>query len=212
LLHIRKFPGGPPSPFGNERAAMAAKTLSVSSLAFFPRPSPPIRRLLGPHAPLAPRLRASPLSTSTSAAAAADPDDGIDTVEQLLLPAPHPPPGSRGRIDRLMKLQRRADVPGPGPGGRRRWFPYLDAFRSDAGGADLSSREVVEVLEPHILEARRDRIRRAVGNRSYAVCLVVEGLTDFGNVSAAFRSADALGVQSVHVISCGNNKRCRRGL
>jgi hypothetical protein len=106
-----------------------------------------------------------------------------------------------------MKLQRRADVPGPGPGGRRRWFPYLDAFRSDAGRADLSSREVVEVLGPHILEARRDRIRRAVDSRSYAVCLVVEGLTDFGNVSAAFRSADALGVQSVHVISCGNNKR-----
>ncbi|KAG2646621.1 hypothetical protein PVAP13_2KG523900 [Panicum virgatum] len=101
-----------------------------------------------------------------------------------------------------MKLQRRSDgdaVPGPaGPGGRRRWFPYLDAFRPAAGGAELSSREVVEVLEPYILEARRDRIRRAVDNRSYAVCLVVEGLSDFGNVSAAFRSADALGVQSVH--------------
>jgi tRNA G18 (ribose-2'-O)-methylase SpoU len=38
---------------------------------------------------------------------------------------------------------------------------------------------------------------------------VVEGLSDFGNVSAAFRSADALGVQSVHVISCDSSKRCR---
>ncbi|OEL35845.1 hypothetical protein BAE44_0003141 [Dichanthelium oligosanthes] len=204
---------------------MATKTLSVSSLAStafasFPRPrsrrpapAPPLLRLLGP------RARASPLSTSSTAAAAAAPDgdeDGVDTVEQLLLP--HPPsaslPGaSRGRIDRLMKLQRRADdaaVPGPaGPGTRRRWFPYLDAFRPAAGGAELSSREVVEVLEPHILEARRDRIRRAVDNRSYTVCLVVEGLSDFGNVSAAFRSADALGVQSVHVISCDSSKRCR---
>lgn len=198
---------------------MAAKTLSVSSLAstaFLPRPcgsrpSPPLRRLFGPHLPLAPRLRASPLSTTAAAAAAdPDPDDGVDTVEQILLPTPHSTPGTRGRIDRLMKLQRRADdADVPGPGGRRRWFPYLDVFRPAAGGAELSSREVVEVLEPHILEARRGRIRRAVDNRSYAVCLVVEGLTDFGNVSAAFRSADALGVQSVHVISHDSNKRCR---
>ncbi|RLN34618.1 hypothetical protein C2845_PM03G28140 [Panicum miliaceum] len=51
---------------------------------------------------------------------------------------------------------------------------------------------------------------RAVDNRSYVVCLVVEGLSDFGNVSAAFRSADALGVQSVHVISCDSSSgRCR---
>ena len=202
---------------------MATRTLSVSSLtstafASFQRPrrppsAPPLPRLLGP------RLRASPLSTAAAAAAAPDgDDDGVDTVEQLLLPRPpsasaSAPGAPRGRIDRLMKLQRRADgdaVPGPaGPGGRRRWFPYLDAFRPAAGGAELSSRKVVEVLEPYILEARRDRIRRAVDNRSYAVCLVVEGLSDFGNVSAAFRSADALGVQSVHVISCDSNKRCR---
>ncbi|CAN6168677.1 unnamed protein product [Urochloa humidicola] len=199
---------------------MATRTLSVSSLAStafttFPRPrrptpSPPLLRLLGT------RLRSSPLSTAAAAAAPADEEDGVDTVEQLLLPRPpsaSAPGAPRGRIDRLMKLQRRADddtVPGPtGPGGRRRWFPYLDAFRPGVGGAELSSREVVEVLEPHILEARRDRIRRAVDNRSYAVCLVVEGLSDFGNVSAAFRSADALGVQSVHVISCDSSKRYR---
>lgn len=191
---------------------MATKALSVSSLtstafASFslprprrPSPSPPLLRLLGP------RPRASTLS-----AAAPDDEDGVDTVEQLLHPRPpetSAPAGSRGRIDRLMKLQRRADGDAV-PGGRRRWFPYLDAFRPAAGGAELSSGEVIEVLEPHILEARRDRIRQAVGNRSYAVCLVVEGLSDFGNVSAAFRSADALGVQSVHVISCDSSKRCR---
>nr|TKW35646.1 hypothetical protein SEVIR_2G388800v2 [Setaria viridis]TKW35647.1 hypothetical protein SEVIR_2G388800v2 [Setaria viridis] len=198
---------------------MATRTLSVSSLAStafasFPRPrraptAPPLPRLLGP------RARASPLSTSSSSAAADD-EDGVDTVEQLLHPRPpsaSAPGAPRGRTDRLMKLQRRADddaVPGPaGPGGRRRWFPYLDAFRPAVGGAELSSREVVEVLEPYILEPRRDRIRHAVDNRSYAVCLVVEGLSDFGNVSAAFRSADALGVQSVHVISCDSSKRYR---
>lgn len=41
------------------------------------------------------------------------------------------------------------------------------------------------------------------------MCLVVEGLCDFGNVSAAFRSADALGFQSVHVVSCDSSKRYR---
>ncbi|KAL6856231.1 hypothetical protein ACP4OV_019033 [Aristida adscensionis] len=210
---------------------MASRTLSVSSLASaafaslprprsrrsrVPRAAPPLLiRLLAPrHLPRSPRLRASPLSTAAAAAATdpdPDPEDGVDTVQQLLLPrAASPGGGGRGRIDRLMKLQRRADdedVSGV-LGTKRRWFPYLDAFRS-AGGAELTSREVVEVLEPHILEARRDRIRRAVDNRSYAVCLVVEGLSDFGNVSAAFRSADALGVQSVHVISCDSSKRCR---
>jgi tRNA G18 (ribose-2'-O)-methylase SpoU len=87
-----------------------------------------------------------------------------------------------------------------------RWC--LDFGERGAGGVEVTSQEVMEVLEPYILEPRRDRIRHAVRSRSYSVCLVVEGLSDFGNVSAAFRSADALGVQSVHVISCEANKRC----
>jgi tRNA G18 (ribose-2'-O)-methylase SpoU len=187
---------------------MASRTLSVSSLASafasIPRPRPP--------PPPPSRIRASPLSTAAAAASDGDAADGVDTVEQLLVTKPPASSSSssagRGRIDRLMKLQRRADGDFPPGGAGRRWFPYLDAFRA-AGGVELTSREVLEVLEPHIMEARRERIRRAVENRSYSVCLVVEGLSDFGNVSAAFRSADALGVQSVHVISCDNNKRCR---
>jgi hypothetical protein len=189
---------------------MAARTLSFSSLASafapYPRRStpthPPLRLLLGGlHLSSGHLLRASSLSTAAAAPDAdadADPYEGVDTVEHLLAPKPTSP----GRMSRLMKLQRRADADGRG-----RWFPYLDAFRG-AGGVEVTSQEVVEVLEPYILEPRRDRIRHAVRSRSYSVCLVVEGLSDFGNVSAAFRSADALGVQSVHVISCEANKRC----
>nr|CAD1832369.1 unnamed protein product [Ananas comosus var. bracteatus] len=125
-----------------------------------------------------------------------------DTVEDLL---------TKGdRIERLMKMERRAEPPPLAEEGRRRllrWFPYIDVFRS--GTVEVSSREVVDALDPYIMDARKERIRRAVANRSYSVCLVVEGLTDFGNVSAAFRSADALGVQSVHVISCDGSKRYR---
>ncbi|XP_015694918.2 tRNA (guanosine(18)-2'-O)-methyltransferase [Oryza brachyantha] len=181
---------------------MASRTLSVSSLASAFASTPRPRLHVAPGS----RIRASPLSTAAAAAATDGDADGVDTVEQLLVAKPSY--AGRGRIDRLMKLQRRADGDLPA-GGRRRWFPYLDAFRAAEGVVELGSREVVEVLEPHILEARRERIRRAVESRSYSVCLVVEGLSDFGNVSAAFRSADALGVQSVHVISCDNNKRYR---
>lgn len=99
-----------------------------------------------------------------------------------------------------MKMERRSE---PVKG---RWFPYLDVYKVES--MELGSGEVIEALNPYIMEGRKERIRRAVGNRSYSVCLVVEGLTDFGNVSAAFRSADALGIQSVHVIMNGGKKRC----
>lgn len=72
----------------------------------------------------------------------------------------------------------------------------------------LSSREVLEAVSPHMMEERSERFRRVVENRSFSVCLVVEGLSDIGNISAAFRSADALGIQSVHVVASDSYKRC----
>ncbi|KAK8933686.1 hypothetical protein KSP39_PZI015237 [Platanthera zijinensis] len=144
---------------------------------------------------------AAPYSSSaaTAATAAVDTAPGdessADIVEELL---------TKGDIIRgLMKMERRAEPEEAGG----RWFPYLDLCR--IGSASLTSREIVEVLEPFILNARKEKIQRVVANRSYSVSLVVEGLTDFGNVSAAFRSADALGIQSVHVISSDARKRYR---
>ncbi|KAL0350834.1 UNVERIFIED_CONTAM: tRNA (guanosine(18)-2'-O)-methyltransferase [Sesamum radiatum] len=75
--------------------------------------------------------------------------------------------------------------------------------------AYLSCDEILEGIDPYIMESRKERFRNVVNNRSYSVSLVVEGLSDFGNVSAAFRSADALGIQSVHVVSCDSSKRYR---
>ncbi|OAY73693.1 tRNA (guanosine(18)-2'-O)-methyltransferase [Ananas comosus] len=193
---------------------IASKTLTLSSLApaihrtrnqppspflpLHPLPSSPLRFLgLGFHG------SNKPLSARCASVPAMDPPSDAssdDTVEDLL---------TKGdRIERLMKMERRAEPPPLAEEVRgRRWFPYIDVFRS--GTVEVSSREVVDALDPYIMDARKERIRRAVANRSYSVCLVVEGLTDFGNVSAAFRSADALGVQSVHVISCGGSKRYR---
>ncbi|KAK1307308.1 hypothetical protein QJS10_CPA10g02041 [Acorus calamus] len=104
-----------------------------------------------------------------------------------------------------MKMERRPETLNPG----RRWFPYLDEFRPDGvhGGVRLSSSELIEAIGPYMMDSRKERMRRAIDKRSYSVCLVVEGLSDVGNVSAAFRSADALGIQSVHVISQDCKKR-----
>ncbi|BFG26607.1 hypothetical protein CerSpe_128810 [Prunus speciosa] len=120
-----------------------------------------------------------------------------DTVEQLLK--------QKNDVARLMKMERNPESAHQRGG---RWFPYLDKF-SCGEDAYLNSGEVLEALDPYILDVRKERFRRVVKNRSYSVCLVVEGLGDFGNVSAAFRSADALGFQSVHVLSCDSSKRYR---
>ncbi|XP_078155138.1 tRNA/rRNA methyltransferase (SpoU) family protein [Carex rostrata] len=142
----------------------------------------------------------APFSTSLAFDSSIDSEE--DTVEQIL--------SKPDRIERLMKMQRRSEaVQEEAVTGdcSRRWFPYLDLFRS--GDMEMSSKEVIDALDPFIMDARKERFQRAVSNRTYSVCLVVEGLTDFGNVSAAFRSADALGIQSVHVISCDSSKRYR---
>ncbi|KDP27201.1 hypothetical protein JCGZ_19900 [Jatropha curcas] len=128
-----------------------------------------------------------------------------DTVEHLL--------NNRDDVSRLMKMERRrsllvVDNEVEQAQQEKRWFPYLDRFECGSG-LYLSSGEVLEAMEPYIMEERKERFRSAVKNRSYSVCLVVEGLSDFGNVSATFRSADALGFQSVHVASCDSSKRYR---
>ncbi|XP_021297755.1 uncharacterized protein LOC110426776 isoform X3 [Herrania umbratica] len=101
-----------------------------------------------------------------------------------------------------MKMERKSGMEVPS-----KWFPYLDRFK--CGSDYLTSREVLEAVGPYLMEERKERLKRVVRNRSYSVCLVVEGLCDFGNVSATFRSADALGLQSVHVVSCDSSKRYR---
>ncbi|KAK6155046.1 hypothetical protein DH2020_009294 [Rehmannia glutinosa] len=123
-----------------------------------------------------------------------------DTVQELLSK-------DRDDISRLMKMERRLGNDNEFKDDKRveRWFPYLDKCK--AGDSYLNSCEVLEAMDPYIMDSRKERFRNAVNNRSYSVCLVVEGLSDFGNVSAAFRSADALGIQSVHVVSFDSSKR-----
>ncbi|XP_057769656.1 uncharacterized protein LOC130989642 [Salvia miltiorrhiza] len=126
-----------------------------------------------------------------------------DRVEELLSSK------NKDDVSSLMKMERRLGNGDESNGAerRKRWFPYLD--KCTAEDAYLSSSEVLEAVAPYIMDPRKEKFRNAVNNRSYSVCLVVEGLSDFGNVSAAFRSADALGIQSVHVVSFDSSKRYR---
>lgn len=104
-------------------------------------------------------------------------------------------------VTSFMKMERRIEPQS------KRWFPYLDRFKT--GSTYLSSREVLDAVDDSLMDLRKERFRNVVNNRTYSVCLVVEGLSDAGNVSAVFRSADALGFQSVHVVSSDSSKRYR---
>ncbi|XP_050110848.1 uncharacterized protein LOC126589564 [Malus sylvestris] len=118
-----------------------------------------------------------------------------ETVEELLR--------KKNKVARLMKMERRHESAHQIGG---RWFSHLDKF-SCGEGAFLNSGEVLKAVDPYIMYVRKEKFRKVVKNRSYEVCLVVKGLGDFGNVSTVFRSADAFGFQSVHVVSC-DSKRC----
>ncbi|XP_023745692.2 uncharacterized protein LOC111893832 isoform X2 [Lactuca sativa] len=104
-------------------------------------------------------------------------------------------------VTSFMKMERRTEPQS------NRWFPYLDKFKT--GNTYLSSGEVLDAVDPSLMELRKERFMNVVNNRTYSVCMVVEGLSDPGNVSAVFRSADALGFQSVHVVSLDSRKRYR---
>ncbi|XP_009360570.2 tRNA (guanosine(18)-2'-O)-methyltransferase isoform X1 [Pyrus x bretschneideri] len=152
-----------------------------------------------------------PYASISSEATAADFTDEAHSADSTLEPPENPTQDTveellrkKNDVARLRKMERRHESAHQIGG---RWFPYLDKF-SCGEGAFLNSGEVLEAVDPYIMDVRKEKFRKVVKNRSYGVCLVVEGLGDFGNVSAAFRSADALGFQSVHVVSC-DSKRYR---
>lgn len=74
------------------------------------------------------------------------------------------------------------------------------------GNNTLSPSRIVGLLRPHMRERRLRRIRDVVVERTRTVVPVVEGLANTGNVSAAMRSAEALGYQDFHIVE-GQNER-----
>jgi tRNA (guanosine-2'-O-)-methyltransferase len=67
--------------------------------------------------------------------------------------------------------------------------------------------EVVDTLRPWLSEGRQERIELALRHRTRNLAVAVEGVRDPHNVAAVIRSADATGVQTVHIIENGNRFR-----
>jgi tRNA (guanosine-2'-O-)-methyltransferase len=59
---------------------------------------------------------------------------------------------------------------------------------------------IVQALAPLVSDRRLARIREVAAARTMAVTMVMEGLADPHNASAILRTADAFGVQRVHVV------------
>ena len=94
-------------------------------------------------------------------------------------------------------------------GGARGRFPHtLDSFPLDDPAYTLRDPEEVVRLASQVLSAERlERFERAAAGRTNAVTCVLEGLYDTGNVAAVCRSAEALGVHTIHTIdSCEKSK------
>jgi tRNA (guanosine-2'-O-)-methyltransferase len=68
------------------------------------------------------------------------------------------------------------------------------------GELPFAVRDVVSALDPLLTDARRARIDEVLARRTRAVVPVLDGLCDPHNIAAVLRSADAFGVQEVHVL------------
>jgi tRNA (guanosine-2'-O-)-methyltransferase len=71
---------------------------------------------------------------------------------------------------------------------------------------------VIQALSPVVTSKRLKRIEDVVGNRTDSLVIVLDRIADPHNSSAVLRSADAFGVQTVHVIVGEHGFRASRGV
>ncbi len=69
-----------------------------------------------------------------------------------------------------------------------------------------------DVLAGHITPERRDRMDRVLAGRTRNITLVLENLYDPHNISAVIRSAEALGIQDVHIVETQHKFKFSRGI
>jgi tRNA (guanosine-2'-O-)-methyltransferase len=64
-----------------------------------------------------------------------------------------------------------------------------------------SDQHIIDVLEPYLTESRKERINNVLCGRLSSIHLAIEAPSDINNALAAVRSAESLGVNSVHFIT-----------
>lgn len=68
--------------------------------------------------------------------------------------------------------------------------------------SEISNREWdLEILEPFVTENRKARLKEVLLQRTRNLVLVLEDIYDPHNVSACVRSAEAMGLQELHVVN-----------
>ena len=70
--------------------------------------------------------------------------------------------------------------------------------------ANQFTQEVIQVLGERLSNERRERIDAVVSHRTGGLTVAVEGVYDPHNTAAVIRTADAFGLQAVHVIERGH--------
>ena len=68
------------------------------------------------------------------------------------------------------------------------------------GEHTLTPQEIQSLMAEYLTPERVKRIAKTVEGRTCDVAVVLEGVSDLGNLSAVMRSAEAMGVQRAHVI------------
>ncbi len=81
------------------------------------------------------------------------------------------------------------------------YFSLTPQKREELRLAQLYPERVTAVLSERLSASRRELIERVIASRTQRLQIAVEGLVDPHNVAAILRTAEAFGVQVVHIIS-----------
>ena len=87
-------------------------------------------------------------------------------------------------------------------------FPHSNQFYW--GSCFCTAQDFLVQASPLITARRLEKFKNVIAHKTYTVTPVLERVDDLGNKSAVLRSAEAMGLQSIHIINGQRIKRCNR--